>query len=263
MALHELQRDFQARVLANDNALDAQLRDGERDDFEARLDAYVGGYRARLVDALGTTYPVVKATLGDEEFERQMRRYIDSTPSRHFSVRHYGATIADHLLTREPESNGQVLAELAAWEWTLADVFDAPDDDPLAVATLATVPPQAWPTVSFQLRQSLRRLETRTNAVEWWRAANGLAEQPSAMTLAAPTEWLLWRRGVTTLFRSLEPLEAELLDAAQRGATFGALCERVAQDIDESEAALRAASLLRAWIADELVAGYALPSSPE
>ena len=263
MALHELQRDFQARILANENTIDAQLHDGERADFPARLDVYVGGYRARLIDALGTSYPVVKATLGDDEFERQMRRYIDSTPSRHFSVRHYGATIADYLLTQDPKGNGQVLAELAGWEWTLADVFDASDDDPLEVATLATVPPEAWPTVSFQLRQSLRRLETRTNAVEWWRAANELTEQPSAMTLAAPTQWLLWRRGVTTLFRSLEPLDAELLDAAQRGATFGALCERVAQDVGESEAAVRAASLLRGWIAEELVAGYELPSSPE
>jgi Putative DNA-binding domain len=254
MQLRELQRAFQARILSLESGIEAQLKDAQNADFDARLDAYVSGYRARLVEALGTTYPVLKATLGEDEFDRQMRLYIDSIASRHYSVRHYGAGIAQHLAREEPGNLGVALSELALWEWTLADVFDAPNEAPLDVTTLATVPPAAWPTVSFTLGATVRRLETRTNVVEWWRAANGLCAKPDALGPAAPAQWLLWRRGVKSLFRSLDPVEAAALADAGNGATFGTLCERLAHDIEDPNVALRAASLLRGWIAEELIA---------
>jgi hypothetical protein len=254
MPLRELQRAFQARILSNEPGIEAQLKDAQDADFDARLDAYVGGYRARLVEVLGTTYPVLKATLGDAEFDRRMRLYIDSVPSRHYSVRNYGAGIGEHMVTQDPGGIGQALSELACWEWTLADVFDAPDDAPLEVATLAAVPPEAWPTVSFTLRATVRSLETRTNVVEWWRAANGLCDRPSALIPSAPAQWLLWRRGVKTLFRSLDPVEAAAFAETRNGANFATICERLARHIDESDVALRAASLLRGWIAEELIA---------
>jgi Putative DNA-binding domain len=253
MQLQELQRAFQARILSLETGIEAQLKDAQHADFGARLDAYVGGYRARLIEALGTTYPVLKVTLGDDEFDRQMRLYIDSIPSQHYSVRHYGAGIAQHIATQEPGELGLALSELALWEWTLADVFDASDEASLDVATLATVPPAAWPTVSFTLGATIRRLETRTNVVEWWRAENGLCERPNALVLAAPAHWLLWRRGIKTLFRSLDPTEAAALTDAGNGATFGTLCEGLAHDVEEANVALRAASLLRGWIAEELI----------
>jgi Putative DNA-binding domain len=254
MHLRELQRAFQARILALEPGIEPELTDARNADFGARLEAYVGGYRARLVEALGTTYPVLKVTLGEEEFERQMRLYIDSIPSRHYSVRHYGAGIAQHMAAHDPGGIGQALSELACWEWTLADVFDAADDVPLEVATLAAVPAEAWPTLSFTLRASVRRLETRTNVVEWWRAANGLCERPGSLAPSAPARWLLWRRGVKTLFRSLDLVEAEAFAAVREGARFAAVCERLSPHADEPDVALRAASLLRGWLAEELIA---------
>jgi hypothetical protein len=255
MQLKELQRAFQARILSLQPGIEAQLKDARNADFDARLDAYVGGYRSRLVEALGTTYPVLKVTLGDDEFDRQIRLYIDSMPSRHFSVRHYGAGIVEYMVTQEPAEWGLALSELARWEWTLADVFDAPDGASLDVTTLATVPPTAWHTVSFTLGATVRRLQTRTNVVEWWRAANGLCDRPDALVPSAPTQWLLWRRGVKTLFRSLDPVETAALADVGNGATFGTLCERLARAVEEPDVAMRAATLLRGWIAEELIAG--------
>jgi hypothetical protein len=255
MRLRELQRAFQARVLSLELGIEPELKDAKSVDFDARLDAYVGGYRTRLIEVLGTTYPALKQTLGEDEFDHQMRLYIDSAPSRHYSVRHYGAGITDHMASQNPNGLGPALSELARWEWTLADVFDAPDDAPLDVATLASVPPDAWPTVSFTLRTSVRRLETRTNVVVWWRAANGLCDRPDTFAAAPPAQWLLWRRGVKTLFRSLDPVEAAAFDAAREGATFGTICEHLAHYVDETDVAMRAASLLRGWIAEELIAG--------
>jgi hypothetical protein len=102
-----------------------------------------------------------------------------------------------------------------------------------------------------------------SNVVQWWRAANGLCEQPHDLMDAAPSQWLLWRRGVKTLFRSLDAFEAMILDAARAGASFGHLCEQVARQVDESAVAIRAATFLRGWIAEELIAGYSLRTDTE
>jgi hypothetical protein len=99
--------------------------------------------------------------------------------------------------------------------------------------------------------------------VQWWRAANGLCEPPADLLDGEPSQWVLWRRGVKTFFRSLDTIEAPLLDAARAGETFGELCERIAPCVPESEVALRAASVLRGWMAEELIADYALPLENE
>jgi hypothetical protein len=258
MRLQELQRAFQARVLRHQAGIESVLNNPHDADFEPRLDTYVGGYRTRLVEALGATYPVLQTTLGSDEFSRQMRDYINATHSQHYSVREYGADIAQWLTSNDDSSHAKRLAELARWEWTLADVFDARDDDPLDMAALARVPAPAWPGLSFTLRACVRRFETHSNIVQCWRAANNLCEPPAELIDEEPSQWLLWRRGVKTFFRSLDTFEAPLLDAARTGETFGELCERIAPCVPESEVAFRAASVLRGWMAEELIADYAL-----
>jgi hypothetical protein len=187
-----------------------------------------------------------------------MRDYIDTTHSKHYSVREYGADIAQWIKSRSDYGQATELSELARWEWTLADVFDAHDDQSLEISALASVPPATWPGLSFTLRACVRRFETQSNIVQWWRGANGLCDQPAKLIEGETSQWLLWRRGVKTFFRSLDTVEAHVLDAARRGSTFSELCEQIAPDIPDTEVALRAASLLRGWIAEELIADYLL-----
>ena len=253
MLLHDLQRRFQERILSRKSGIEPVFNGIQDDDFDARLDTYVGGYRTRLAEALEATYPVLKTTLGANVFSREMRLYLEARPSRYFSVRHYGADVADYLAQRYRTPRGASLADLARWEWLLADVFDAADDDALTVAALAAVAPADWPGLTFIFRTCMRRFATSTNAVECWRAANGLRAKPRRLGAARPSHWLLWRRGTTTHFRSTTVLEADALNLASAGMSFAAICERVAQSVPASEAALRAASLLRTWIGEELI----------
>jgi hypothetical protein len=261
MRLRELQRSFQNRVLRHRHGIEAQLDGVDAEDFDSRLNAYVGGYRTRLIEALASTYPVLKATLGEDEFDREMRLYIDSTDSCHFSVRPYGADMAQRLLGHSSGVSQAAFAELAAWEWLLADVFDSPDDEALDVRELAALAPPLWPTLTFSLRASVRFFDSQTNAVECWRAANGLCEKPAALGQALPTRWLVWRRGITTLFRSLSSVEAALLDQVRDGASFGLMCEQMAGQVGETESPLRTATQLRGWLAEELIKDYTCAGS--
>jgi hypothetical protein len=140
-------------------------------------------------------------------------------------------------------------------------VFDSPDDEALDVRELAAVAPPLWPTLSFSLRASVRFFDSQSNAVECWRAANELCEKPAALGPALPTRWLVWRRGITTLFRSLSSVEAALLDRVRDGASFGLMCEQMAGQVGETESPPRTASLLRGWLAEELIKDYTCPGS--
>ena len=260
-ALADLQSSFQARILTQRAPLEAHLSRPAQGALDERIGAYVGGYRARLLEALQVTYTALQSTLGEEHFERRMRDYIEAHPSTHYSIRYYGAGVAGLFEGAEDPAAAATLGELARWEWLLAEVFDAPDDTAIDTTALAAVPPACWGGLRLRLRASVRRMQTHSNAVEFWRAANGQGAKPAAYASAPPVSWLVWRRGVSTFFRSLEPLECLALDAAAAGESFECICERLAGPLEEEAVALRAASLLRGWFAEELIAGVSLPDA--
>lgn len=257
-SLAGLQRAFQRQVLERGAHVATELAGAEHGDLPARLGAYVEGYRSRLVEALGVPYSALRQVMGADEFDELAREYIERTPSRHYNIRYYGAGLAALVAERRKDPAGATLAELARWEWLLAEVFDAVDDEPLALEALAAIEPADWRSVCFSPRASLRRICLSTNAVEWWRFTSGLAPEPAALARAPETAWIAWRRGVKTYFRSLTPVEAGALDLMAAGASFGELCERLAEGAGPDDAALTAASMLRTWLSEELVASLSV-----
>lgn len=262
--LADLQRAFQRRVLDGDPAFEALLVPPAAGLLGDRVAAYAGGYRARLVEALGITYPVLRQRLGDGEFERRMHAYIEAAPSRHYSIRYYGEGVAASL------DGDPLLSGIARWEWLLAEVFDAPDDEPFHADRVAAIPADAWPGLRLRLRSSARRITVDRRAVSAWRTANGQAPKPDGVPDGAPdaapgaqaAQWIAWRRGIATFFRSLDATETVAIDAVLAGEPFGELCERLALVLPAEEVAMRAASLLRGWIAEELLAAIDVPDAP-
>jgi hypothetical protein len=88
-----------------------------------------------------------------------------------------------------------------------------------------------------------------------------IVRKAAALGQALPTRWLIWRRGITTLFRSLSSVEAGLLDQVRDGASFGLMCEQMAGQVGETESPLQTASLLHGWLAEELIKDYTCPGS--
>ena len=67
--------------------------------------------------------------------------------------------------------------------------------------------------------------------------------------LAAPgCQLLIWREGVTPMFRELLNEEAMMWDEAANGIPFGVLCEMLATYDDPDGAAARGAGYLHGWI---------------
>jgi len=74
-------------------------------------------------------------------------------------------------------------------------------------------------------------------------------------TLQKPVEWLAWREGLTTRYRSLAADEASSLDALCAQASFADICLCLAASGAADQAPLRAAQYLRGWLDAGLIVG--------
>jgi hypothetical protein len=262
MRLAELERAVQAHVLAG-GALPAPLAAAVAPPAAERWQIYTEGYRLRLAEALATQYPALGARLGPDACAVLLQAFIAATPSVHRSIRDYGSELGAFIRARAAGIEDAMLAELAEFEWHLAAAFDAADAVPVAPADLGALAPEDWPELRFRGVPSARRQRTLTNAVAVWRAvgppdgdapaaAAAAAAEPVAAGATDPVEWLIWRRQLTTEFRSLAAAEAAALDRLLGGATFGELCGWLAARHGEG-AALTAAASLKSWLLEGLL----------
>jgi hypothetical protein len=251
--LRELQEQLQAHLLSGDERIAHRVVDTPRVTASTRLGIYADAYRLRLLEALRTDFPALHTLAGDEEFERIGRAYIDAHPSDHFSIRHFGKALAGFLQAHEVWRRVPVYAEMAAFEWALGLSFDAADSPPLGVDDMAEIPPQSWGHMRLGLHPSLQRLDLRWNVPVLWKAID--EEQPPQAPVSGdyPQGWLIWRRDLRTLFRSLSVDEAWAIDSVRDGTHFAAMCEGLCEWHDENHAAAQAALYLRRWVQDGLV----------
>jgi len=256
MRLEELEHSFQAHILRATPGIESYIAGDARVTVATRLAIYVDAYVTRIVAALGTTYPATRTVLGADAFDRLAADYLRAVPSTHASIRDYGGELGEFLARQLPGEHGTAIGELAQWEWMLADVFDARDGPVLTVDRLAALPPERWADARFDTHATLRRVRTRTNAVALWRGATGSGPvvEPGA---GESIEWMAWRSGLKTLFRSLDATEAAVVDLLRSKASFGAMCERLAALDDPDNAALRAAAYLRTWLDEGIIADLA------
>jgi hypothetical protein len=247
----ELQRAVQRHVMHADTAVLPEVNESDKVPVAVRLGIYSNAYRLRLIEGLGANFPQLQAVLGDEAFSALALEYIDAHPSLHFSIRYFGLELERYL--RETRATQPWFAELAQWEWALANAFDAADANPVEVSTLAGIEPERWWTLRFDLHPSLQVLTLQTNASAIYKALADEADPPDPVLLESSQDWVLWRQELTTHFRSAAPSEARALHLVHENATFEDLCEALCEWYPEEEVPARAASLLKGWVAEGLI----------
>ena len=235
---------LQDRILHGDGAIFARVRGA---DARHRLRIYADAYRLRLVEVLGNDFPATRDAFGEDAFAGFAERYLQAHPSTQPSVRHLGAAFAGWMEAQLDAPRG--LHELARFEWLQAAAFDAEDVQALGIEHVATLAAEAWPTLRLHLHPSARLLDTVRLAI--------VEGTPAVAAADSPAHWLLWRGADGDVhWRSLDADEADALRALRSGADFGDVCERLAMHHDDG-GALCAASLLKRWLADGLLAADA------
>lgn len=253
--LTELQQALQSHVLHGDDAIAHAIDESPDIPASVRLGVYSDAYRLRLIEALGSNFPVLAKLLGEAPFARLTQEYLLQHPSRHFSIRWFGDRLAEFLAEFPDYRDQPWLTELAAWEWKIATAFDATDAVSLSIEDIARIEADAWPTLSVSFHPSVQRISLATNVVAMVKAHETNDDLPTPDRTHSSTEWLIWRQDLTVRYRSLDATEAAVLDLSIDGSTFGHLCECLADEIDIVEVPLRAAGLLKQWVADGCISG--------
>lgn len=258
-------------VTAQQRQLAAAIRDGAdatgllAGDSSTGLDVYRHAYRARLAEALADNYTVLSRALGDDAFDALARAYIAAHPSQHPSIRWFGHLLADFMAAAgEPLVPHPGLVDIARMDWALRSAFDAAEAPGLDPATLAVLGADDWAGLVLHLHPSVRRVRL-DHAVEpaWrvlreWDPESGAGQPELPEPVPHAHELLAWRQALETRWRSLQPLEAALLDAVSAGDTFASLCERAAAELGDAEAAAPAViGALQQWLAEGLLQSQA------
>jgi hypothetical protein len=258
--LAELQHSFQ-QCLLQPTAQQTQpwVRSGGRAHPARQLAVYQHAYPARLMEVLGNDYPALALALGTGGFEQLAHDYIAAHPSQSFTLRDFGGRLADFIATTTTGVEQPWAAELARFEWSLGLAFDAADTPLAGVEHMAAIAPPHWPVLHFSPHPSVQRLDFCWNTPGMWSALTSEPPQPVSAAVGDTAPWLIWREQLTTRFRSLARDEAAALDCLCRGASFGDACAQLAEYHDDDSVPLRAASLLKGWLAQGLISQIHTP----
>jgi hypothetical protein len=251
--LARLQWDFQEFLLRGSGSIHTHVVSTERVPADLRLAIYSNAYATRLVEALDANYPAIAKLLGDRDFHELATEYVAAHDSRFFSIRYYGHALAHFLSSNARYKPVPFLADLARWEWTMNDVFDAADAEPLKLEALSARAPSEWAAMRFTFHPSVRSLALHWNAPQVWKALVEDMDRPRAAVSREATSWLLWRNELKEFFRPLAATEEHALVAARAGDTFADICTLLADRLPEEDTPARAAEYLRTWIDSGLI----------
>ncbi len=254
-ALRRMQQSFLGHLLGRPSDAVDYIQSTPEASAAQRLGIYASGYRLRLKEALETDYERLHAYLGDDLFDQLMDAYIDRFPSHATSLRDYSRHMDVLLRETLPFSGIPVLRELERIERAFNHSFDAADAAPLDPACLESLPPEAWPGMRLELHASLSVLDCAFNSFPIWRALSRDEVPPEVAH--EPSTWVVWRKDLVSLYRSLPPDEADALAVARDGGDFSALCEALLAHHAEQEVPVQAVTLLRTWIDEQMVVGLA------
>jgi hypothetical protein len=243
-ALRALQSAMQRTIMTGFDAVAAS-------DSAPGVSIYSTAYRLRLRDALAQNYPMLQTHLGTKSFTTVADAYLDAHPSTHVSVRVFGERLPEWLSTQRAQEPW--LGELAEFEWALAAAFDAVDEPSLEIATFARIEPSEWARLTFRFARCVARLTLRTHAVKLYARAKREESLIEATELELPSDWLIWRQGLTSQYRSMTQLESCALDALRAGQTFGEACELMFELGESTSVPMHAAAFLKRWVTDGLI----------
>ncbi|HVO29466.1 MAG TPA: DUF692 family protein [bacterium] len=225
-----------------------------------RIDIYASMYFARLHDCLLEDYPALEKSVGHVHFHNLVTDFLLVHPSGNPSLRHLGAPLPAFLRTHKLLQTHPWAADLAALEWARVEAFDSANGTPLEISALASIAPDKWAGLSFDVHPSARVVRSEWRVAPTWKAVDD-DEAEIPVPPHEPSAYRVWREEHTVFHVSMEPLEAECFEALLRGESFGAMCGIAANALggDPEAAAAQVVALLRGWLDDKLLVGVRLP----
>jgi hypothetical protein len=126
-----------------------------------RVGIYQGMYLMRMEEALESDYPGLKHLLGGRAWSALVRDYVGAHPSVTYTLNRLGDQFPDFVATWPGAKRPAVCHDLARLESAIAEVFDAPQVEPLTDAEIAAVPAESWERARLAPIEAFRLLSFR------------------------------------------------------------------------------------------------------
>jgi hypothetical protein len=248
-SLRELQRAMAAQILAADSrpraALGRWLAAPPGGQPSERLGVYVGGYPARLHDALLEAFPAVARLIGPARFDALVHRYLRAAALRSYNLNEAGGELSTMLRGDPLAAELPFLPDLADLEWALNRAFHACEETPLAPAQLAALDPQALLAGRVRFQPSLAVCASPWPIHALWEARDA---EPGAIDidLTVAEQVLVHRDGLAVDCAPIDAGRAAALQALLAGEPLADVAERA----DDPTAVI---AWLGEWIAAAIV----------
>ncbi len=223
------------------------IRPNDRLSASERLEIYNRQYWFRVLDSFYEDFPGVRSVLGDKSFARFAQHYLESCPSRSYTLRNLGSQLESYLKKNRHWGGRHhaFLVEVARFEWAQIEAFDAAEFTPVTTEVLATMDPLRsklgvqshvqllelnYPVDDFLLglkRHDPVRMEV-SNAVEGSRRVSRgkqIHVPPKEPSLVA-----IHRVAFRIYYKRLDPVGYSILQALRQGRTLSHACARAARE---------------------------------
>lgn len=222
-------------------------------DLPTRFGIYTFAFRSRLEEALRDNYPVLHKVVGDEAFGEIANAYLAAHPPRHPSIRWFGDRLSEFLASHDNLIPHPAIVDLVRMEWAVRSAFDGADAPLLVATTLAQLAPQQWADLPLRLHPTAQILSVDWQVEPIWQTLT--KDENAEVTPPVPLvhDMLIWRKELVCYWRSLDDMEASLLDGIRAEMSFGELCGACALQVGEDGAASTAIQYLQQWLFDQLL----------
>lgn len=234
MSWRDIQNEFATAL--RDPAREVPAAVGPRNQGvgSARFNVYRNNTVFSLTEAIGETYPVVRALVGDEFFKAMARAYVDAHAPKSPVLIYYGDSFADFVEAFEPAQSLPFLADVARVEWAFLRAYHAADQDSITSDALQAIPPEELHTSRLSLHPSLQLIQSEWPVVSIW-SVHQIDDLDARQTALSQVEQngefgMIVRPEFEVNVQLVQPAILQLLSSFRSGATLGDAAESLAAD---------------------------------
>lgn len=137
-------------------------------DPEVGFGVYHNAYFSRIRDVLRELFEGFAFLVEEEDFDILIADFLKRYPPSTASINEIGAKLSEYLeqddILADFGVDHRLVADIVRLEWLQLQVFDALDAPVLLTESLATITPEQWPNLRFNLHPAMQFFTARCNA---------------------------------------------------------------------------------------------------
>ncbi len=206
-----------------------------------RMQAYAGGYIARIEESLAEVYVSIKSLLGEEAFHAVAYAYASEVPSYDYNLSFKGRELPDFLSRSVVTLKKPYLVDLANFEWLIWESFHAFDAASMTRGDLAHISPEEWENALFHFQNTVKIFKSNWTVFDLWlNRKNADYKLPAESALKKEQFILIYRQETQVMCQPMDALQFQVLSGLMDHKTLGTVCEKLESQLSDP-------SLLSGW----------------